>query len=95
MPWHYHLTSALEDYYLSLAKESVISCLHENQTGATTSVCIEEIALTDLTDLATTSRDEAREASSVPQTMPLINPLNSVHIYIVKQKRQAFFCLMF
>ncbi|CAF5009893.1 unnamed protein product, partial [Rotaria sp. Silwood1] len=87
----------LEDYYLSLAKESVISCLHENQTvkGATTSVCIEEIALTDLTDLATSSRDDAREASSVPQTMSLVNPLNSVHIYIVKQKRQAFFCLMF
>ncbi|CAF1257386.1 unnamed protein product [Rotaria sp. Silwood1] len=55
----------------------------------------EEIALTDLTDLATSPRDEAREASSVSQTMPLVNPLNSVHIYIVKQKRQAFFCLMF
>ncbi|CAF1320889.1 unnamed protein product [Rotaria sp. Silwood1] len=42
--------------------------------GATTSVFIEEIALTDL---ATSSRDEAREASSVPQTMPLVNQLNS------------------
>ncbi|CAF5162968.1 unnamed protein product, partial [Rotaria sp. Silwood1] len=62
---------------------------------ATTSVYIEEIALTDLTDLSTSSRDEAREASSVPQTTPLVNPFNSVHIYIVKQKRQAFSGLIF
>ncbi|CAF5123853.1 unnamed protein product, partial [Rotaria sp. Silwood1] len=47
----------------------------------TTSVFIEEIALTDF---STSSRDEARETSSV-------NPLNSVHINIVKQKRQDFF----
>ncbi|CAF3732250.1 unnamed protein product [Rotaria sp. Silwood1] len=53
-------------------------------SGAITSVCIEEIALTDLTDLATSPRDEAREASSVSQTMPLVNPLNSWKRYGVK-----------
>ncbi|CAF0753958.1 unnamed protein product [Rotaria sp. Silwood1] len=52
----------------------------------------EEIALTDL---STSSRDEAREASSVPQITPLVNPLNSIHIKIVKQKREGFLSLMF
>ncbi|CAF4802991.1 unnamed protein product, partial [Rotaria sp. Silwood1] len=48
-----------------------------------------------LTDLSTSSRDEAREASSVPQITPLVNPLNSIHIKIVKQKREGFLSLMF
>ncbi|CAF5062262.1 unnamed protein product, partial [Rotaria sp. Silwood1] len=38
--------------------------------GATTSVPIEEIALTDL---STSSRYKAHEASSVTQTTPLVN----------------------
>ncbi|CAF4040016.1 unnamed protein product [Rotaria sp. Silwood1] len=62
---------------------------------ATTSVSIEEIALTDLTDLSTSSRDIAREISSVTQTTPLVNPLNSMHIYIVKRKKTSLFGLMF
>ncbi|CAF3504743.1 unnamed protein product, partial [Rotaria sp. Silwood1] len=52
---------------------------------ATTSVSIAEIAVTDLTALSTSSRDKVHEAS-VTQTAPLVNPINSIHIYIVRRK---------
>ncbi|CAF4840827.1 unnamed protein product, partial [Rotaria sp. Silwood1] len=71
-----------ENYYVSTIKHpiKIHAWGYFNKKGfvkgATTSVSIEEIALTDLTDLSTSSRDIAREISSVTQTTPLVNPLN-------------------
>ncbi|CAF3317882.1 unnamed protein product [Rotaria sp. Silwood2] len=55
---------------------SILEYFTKKVKSTTTSVSTEGIALTDLTDLSTSSGDEALEAPFVTQTTPLVNPLH-------------------
>ncbi len=55
---------------------SILEYFAKKIKSTTTSASVEEVSLTDLTDLSTSFRDEAPEALAVNQTSSLVNPLN-------------------
>ncbi|CAF4011405.1 unnamed protein product, partial [Rotaria sp. Silwood1] len=55
---------------------SILEYFTKKMKSSTASVSTKEIALTDLINLSTSSRDEVLEESFVAQSTPLVNSLN-------------------